>query len=154
MPPSDILLAQLACIHSSHAATYRVENSAQVLSCQLKFVQSSFRFCIFRQYTYLKKSRLLKFYYVPSTSSASSEGIFAAATNSTNQTNKAGSMCHLLKYHCTIDLLFHRFGISCMIPDNFRFYLQNRLIQTSQTGGQQYSDTSPFSIPYFGTTIN
>jgi hypothetical protein len=25
--------------------------------------------------------------------------------------------------------------------------LQNRLIQTSQTGGQQYSDTSPFSIP-------
>ncbi len=29
----------------------------------------------------------------------------------------------------------------------FCFYLQNRLIQTSQTGGQQYSDTSPFSIP-------
>ncbi len=27
------------------------------------------------------------------------------------------------------------------------FYLQNRLIQTSQTGGQQYSDTFPFSIP-------
>jgi hypothetical protein len=26
--------------------------------------------------------------------------------------------------------------------------LQNRLIQTSQTGGQQYSDTSPFSIPW------
>jgi hypothetical protein len=25
--------------------------------------------------------------------------------------------------------------------------LQNRLIQTSQTRGQQYSDTSPFSIP-------
>jgi hypothetical protein len=25
--------------------------------------------------------------------------------------------------------------------------LQNRLIQTSQTGGQQYNDTSPFSIP-------
>ncbi len=32
-----------------------------------------------------------------------------------------------------------------MTSDNF--YLQNRLIQTSQTGGQQYSDTSPFSIP-------
>jgi hypothetical protein len=30
----------------------------------------------------------------------------------------------------------------------FCFYLQNRLIQTSQTGGQQYSDTSPFSIPW------
>ncbi len=28
----------------------------------------------------------------------------------------------------------------------FVFYLQ-RLIQTSQTGGQRYSDTSPFSIP-------
>jgi hypothetical protein len=26
-------------------------------------------------------------------------------------------------------------------------YLQNRLIQTSQTGGQQYNETSPFSIP-------
>jgi hypothetical protein len=25
--------------------------------------------------------------------------------------------------------------------------LQYRLIQTSQTGGQWYSDTSPFSIP-------
>ncbi len=26
-------------------------------------------------------------------------------------------------------------------------YLQNRLIQTSQTGGQQYSDTSPLVFP-------
>jgi hypothetical protein len=26
--------------------------------------------------------------------------------------------------------------------------LQNRLIQTSQTGGQLYSDTSSFSIPW------
>jgi hypothetical protein len=34
-----------------------------------------------------------------------------------------------------------------MITDNFCFYLQNRLIQISLTGGQQYSDTSPFSIP-------
>ncbi len=34
-----------------------------------------------------------------------------------------------------------------MTTDNFSFYLQNRLIQTSQTGGQQNSDTSPFSIP-------
>ncbi len=53
------------------------------------------------------------------------------------------------KYHCTIDLLFHWFGISCMTTDNFCFHLQNRLIQTSQTGGQQYSDTYPFSIPWF-----
>jgi len=35
-----------------------------------------------------------------------------------------------------------------MTTDNFYFYLQNRLIQTSQTGGQRYSDTSPFSIPW------
>jgi hypothetical protein len=51
------------------------------------------------------------------------------------------------KYHCTIDLLFDWFGISCMTAENFCFYLQNRLIQTGQTGGQWYSDTSPFSIP-------
>ena len=52
------------------------------------------------------------------------------------------------KYHCTIDLLFNWFGISCMTTDNFCFYLLNRLIQTSQKGGQWYSDTSPFSIPW------
>jgi hypothetical protein len=34
-----------------------------------------------------------------------------------------------------------------MTTDNFCFYLQNRLFQTNQTGGQWYSDTSPFSIP-------
>ncbi len=34
-----------------------------------------------------------------------------------------------------------------MTTNNFWFYLQNRLIQNSQTGGQLYSDTSPFSIP-------
>jgi hypothetical protein len=33
--------------------------------------------------------------------------------------------------------------------DNFCFYLQNRLFQTSQTGGQQYSDTPPLSFPCF-----
>jgi hypothetical protein len=38
------------------------------------------------------------------------------------------------KYHCTVDLLFDWFGISFMPTDNFCFYLQNRLIQTSQTG--------------------
>jgi hypothetical protein len=35
-----------------------------------------------------------------------------------------------------------------MTTDNFCFYLQNRLIQTSQTGGQWHSDASPFSIPW------
>jgi hypothetical protein len=51
------------------------------------------------------------------------------------------------KYHCTTDLLFDWFGIYCMTTDNFCFYFQNRLIQSSQTRGQWYSDTSPFSIP-------
>ncbi len=41
---------------------------------------------------YLKKSRLIKFFYVPATSTWSSKGIFAEATNRTNQTNKAGGM--------------------------------------------------------------
>jgi hypothetical protein len=50
------------------------------------------------------------------------------------------------KYHCTIDLLFDWFGISSMTTDNFCFYLQNRQIQASQTEGQWYSDTFPFSI--------
>jgi hypothetical protein len=53
------------------------------------------------------------------------------------------------KYHCTVDLLFDWFGMSCMTTDNFCDHLQNSLIQTSQTGGQWYSDTSPFSIPWF-----
>jgi len=33
---------------------------------------------------------------------------------------------------------------------NFGFYFQNRLMQTSQTGGQWYSDSSLFSIPWLG----
>ncbi len=32
-----------------------------------------------------------------------------------------------------------------MTTDNFCFYLQNRLIQSNQTGGQWYSDTSHFN---------
>ncbi len=55
------------------------------------------------------------------------------------------------KYHCTVDC-FDWFWISCMTTDNFCICLQNRLIQTSQTGGQKYSDTSPFSIPWFGSS--
>ncbi len=55
------------------------------------------------------------------------------------------------KYHSTADLLFDWFGISCMTTDNVCFYLQNRLIQTSQTGVQWYSDTYPFSIPWFNS---
>ena len=58
------------------------------------------------------------------------------------------------KYHCTIDLLFDWFGIGCMTSDNFCFYLQNRLIQTTQTGGQQYNDASPLVFPGQGFACN
>ncbi len=34
-----------------------------------------------------------------------------------------------------------------MTTDNVCFYLQNRLIKTSQTGGQWYSDTSSLVFP-------
>ncbi len=40
-----------------------------------------------------------------------------------------------------------------MTTDNFHFYLQNRLIQTGQTGGQLYSDTSPFSVELANLSI-
>jgi hypothetical protein len=43
---------------------------------------------------YLKKSRLLKFCYVPASSDASSKVTFAAAINSANQTSKEGGICH------------------------------------------------------------
>ncbi len=43
---------------------------------------------------YLKNSRLFNFSYVPATRTSSSKGIFAAVTNSTNQTNKAGGTRH------------------------------------------------------------
>jgi hypothetical protein len=34
-----------------------------------------------------------------------------------------------------------------MTTDNFCFYFQSRLIQTSQPRGQQYSNTSPLVFP-------
>jgi len=76
---------------------------------------------------------------------------------------KGGLWCHITflnielgqgilkgKDHCTVDLLFDWFGISCMTTGNYCFYLENRLIQTSRTGGQCYSDTYPFSVPWLG----
>jgi hypothetical protein len=38
-----------------------------------------------------------------------------------------------------------------MTTDYFHFYLQGRLIQTGQTGGQLHTDTSPFSVPWTNT---
>ena len=72
------------------------------------------------------------------------EGFFNITIVSTMQetgNTKGGSI--------TVPLIsqFEWFGISSMTTENFCFYLHCRLIQTSQTGGQLYSDTSPFSIP-------
>ncbi len=51
------------------------------------------------------------------------------------------------KYHCTVDLLFDWFGLVCFANKNKNCKLSYSWFQTSQTGGQLYSDTSPFSIP-------
>ena len=54
------------------------------------------------------------------------------------------------KYHCTVDLLFDWFGLVCFANKNKNYLLSYSWSQTSQTGGLQYSDTSPFSIPWLG----
>ena len=41
-----------------------------------------------------------------------------------------------------------------MTTNIFCFYLQNRLIQTSQTGGQWYNDTSPLVFPGLSVIFN
>ncbi len=51
------------------------------------------------------------------------------------------------KYHCTIDLLFDWFGLACFANKNKYCQLSISWFQTSQTGGQRYSDTSHFSVP-------
>ncbi len=55
------------------------------------------------------------------------------------------------KYHCTIDLLFDWFGLDCFANKNKNCQLPYSCFQTSQTGGQWYSDTSPFSIPWINS---
>ncbi len=52
------------------------------------------------------------------------------------------------KYHCTIELLFDWFWLVCFANKN-NFQLSYSWLQTSHTGGQWYSDTSPFSITWF-----
>ena len=47
------------------------------------------------------------------------------------------------KYHCIVDLLFDRFGNVCPCSKKFSAPSTNTHFQTSQTGGQPYSDTSP-----------
>ncbi len=51
------------------------------------------------------------------------------------------------KYHCTVDLLSDWFGLVCFANKNKNCQLPYSWFQTSPTGGQQYSDTSPLSIP-------
>ncbi len=51
------------------------------------------------------------------------------------------------KYHCSVDLLFDGFGLVCFANKNKNCQLSYSWFQTSQTRGQWYSDTSPFSIP-------
>ncbi len=53
-------------------------------------------------------------------------------------------------YHCTIDLLFDLFGLVRFENKNNSCQLSDSWFQTSQTGGQLYSDTSPFSITWSG----
>ncbi len=50
------------------------------------------------------------------------------------------------KYHCTVDLLFDCFELVCF-ANKTKNQLSYRWIQTSQTGGQWYNETFPFSIP-------
>jgi hypothetical protein len=47
------------------------------------------------------------------------------------------------KYHCTIDLLFGWLGLVCFANKNKTCQLSYSWFQTSQTGGQWYSDMSP-----------
>ena len=49
------------------------------------------------------------------------------------------------KYHCATDLLFILFGLNCFayLLYEQQFYLFGQ-IQTSQTGGQLYSDAPPY----------
>ncbi len=49
-----------------------------------------------------------------------------------------------------MDLLFDWFGLVCFANKNKNCQLSCSWFQTSQTGGQWYSDTSPFSIPCSG----
>ncbi len=50
------------------------------------------------------------------------------------------------KCHCTIDLQFDWFELVCFANKNKNCQLSYSSFQTSQRGGQRYSDTSTFSI--------
>jgi hypothetical protein len=50
--------------------------------------------------------------------------------------------------HSTLDLLFDWFGLVCFESKNKNSQQSYSRFQASQTGGQWYSYTSPFSIPW------
>ncbi len=77
----------------------------------------------------------------PPTCLASPRALFVSATTSREYLRG--------KYHRTIDLLFDLFGLACFANKNKNCQLSYSRFQTSQTGGQWYSDTSPYSIPFY-----
>ncbi len=63
----------------------------------------------------------------------------------TNQRIRQGILKGEVSLYCWPDW----FGISCMTADNFCFlFAKQTNTNQSNTGGQWYSDTSPFSIPW------
>jgi hypothetical protein len=68
-------------------------------------------------------------------------GFYSSSKHGNNQGIPKG------KYHYTVDLLFDWFGLVCFANKNKNCHLSYSWFQTSQTGGQWYSYTSPFSIP-------
>ncbi len=55
------------------------------------------------------------------------------------------------RFFTTVHLLFDWFGLVCFANKNINCQLPYSWFQMSQTGGQWYSDTSPFSIPWLDT---
>jgi hypothetical protein len=49
--------------------------------------------------------------------------------------------------HCTLNLLFDWFGLVCFSNKNKNCQSSYSWFQTSQTGGQRYSDTPPLVFP-------
>ncbi len=66
------------------------------------------------------------------------------ATSRSNAGNTKGGSITLPLTSCLTGL---ESAVWQQTTDNFYFYFQNRLIQSSQSGGQYFSNTSPFSIP-------
>jgi hypothetical protein len=57
------------------------------------------------------------------------------------------------KYHCTVDLLFDWFGLVCFENKKQKLSVVIQLLPNQSRGGQQYSDTSFFSYPWFLASV-